>query len=382
MVKPFFLLLSATLLLRSQALLNREGENPPLLQASDWALLEVDKARNDLGCAIKWEKPILGYDLRHHSRFSVNLPYEATLAGDLTVIFRVIPEGVSPFYFRQRWSPPKVPDGIEGFEKVVFVINGGFDVGPGRYRVDWVLRDRLGNACVHVEKISIPMIKALQSMPNEVTESFNSPSNSERSERCEPEGIQAFPITVHLFVNYVPARGEEVAQTDEDRDAIVSMIRLFSRDCSVASLNLTVFDLERQIILLEKTSGQIDFRELGEALGNAKHGSIEFNSLKKSAPGPISFLHELVGSTTKNSSIVFIGPATDATGKLPENLDVSQCIRCAYLHYAPVTSPIFSDVVGRWIRRVKGAKFEIRQPPDLLQAFPQVIRVLHGETLK
>jgi len=38
--------------------------------------------------------------------------------------------------------------------------------------------------------------------------------------------------------------------------------------------------------------------------------------------------------------------------------------------------------VGRWIRRVRGTKFEIRQPGDLLRVFPQLSKIIRGDRAK
>src|SRR5258708_40173707 len=81
------------------------GDMVRLLPA-DSSVLEMREPRSDLPCTVKPVKPHLGFDLKFHSGYQVNIPLrELDGRGDaLTMIFRVTPERqeMQPVYLRQE----------------------------------------------------------------------------------------------------------------------------------------------------------------------------------------------------------------------------------------------------------------------------------------
>src|SRR5271170_8112675 len=77
---------------------------------TDLAVLEAQDVRKDLPCTVTPIKPVLGFDLRFHAGYDVNVPLKE-LAGNenkLTILFRVIPENHKdePVYFVQHVHVP------------------------------------------------------------------------------------------------------------------------------------------------------------------------------------------------------------------------------------------------------------------------------------
>src|SRR3954466_14538913 len=73
---------------------SQPGEQVTLLP-SDVAIFEEDQPRSDIPCTVTPRKAELGFDLRFHSGFDVNVPMRE-LAGSgevLTVVFRVFSVG-------------------------------------------------------------------------------------------------------------------------------------------------------------------------------------------------------------------------------------------------------------------------------------------------
>ena len=117
------------------------------LFTSDAAILESGAPRKDLPCSVTSVKPALGFDLKFHSGYEVTIPLKE-LAGEgnqLTMVFRVIPETRSddPAYLSQRVSVPQIEDDSKGDA----YLRGSFDVGEGKYHVDWLMRDRNDHFC-------------------------------------------------------------------------------------------------------------------------------------------------------------------------------------------------------------------------------------------
>src|SRR5271170_5340358 len=85
---------------------------------TDLAVLEAQDVRKDLACTVTPVKPVLGFDLRFHAGYEVDVPLKE-LAGSenrLTVVFRVVPENHKdePIYFVQHTRVPSIEEEAKG----------------------------------------------------------------------------------------------------------------------------------------------------------------------------------------------------------------------------------------------------------------------------
>src|SRR5258708_5564899 len=117
------------------------------LIGNDSAVLDADEARKDLPCAVTPIKPVRGFDLRFPAGYEIAVPlHELAGEGDLlTIIFRVSPSNDkdSAVFFSQKYMVPSIEPEVKGDAYLA----GGFDVGEGSYRVDWMMRDRIERVC-------------------------------------------------------------------------------------------------------------------------------------------------------------------------------------------------------------------------------------------
>ncbi len=63
----------------------------------------------------------------------------------LTMVFRVYPQDdrAHPAYFVQHFQVPPIDDDAKGDA----ALQGGMDIGEGKYHVDWLMRDRSERLC-------------------------------------------------------------------------------------------------------------------------------------------------------------------------------------------------------------------------------------------
>src|SRR5689334_13468713 len=98
------------------------------LNGSDLAVLEAQEVRKDLACSVDPVKPTLGFDLRFHGGYEINLPLRDVAGNEnlLSILVRVTSEvrKDDPVYFVQRISVPKLPDDAKGDA----VLGGLFDL--------------------------------------------------------------------------------------------------------------------------------------------------------------------------------------------------------------------------------------------------------------
>jgi hypothetical protein len=114
---------------------------------TDMAVFEAGEVRKDLPCDVTPVKPVLGFDLKFHTGYDVAVPLRE-LAGSenlLTILFRVAPENTPDDhqYFIHRIRVPAIEEDARGEAG----LQGVFDVGEGRYKVQWLMRDRLERVC-------------------------------------------------------------------------------------------------------------------------------------------------------------------------------------------------------------------------------------------
>jgi len=122
-------------------------ELDPRLQYDELAERASRGPRTELSCQVSAEKPSLGVDLRFHSDYHITIPAKALAdaGGWLKVVTRVTPstETEHPAYLVHRFAIPAVTIDSRG----EVVLASGFDFGPGRYRVDWIMRDARERVC-------------------------------------------------------------------------------------------------------------------------------------------------------------------------------------------------------------------------------------------
>src|SRR5260370_33746088 len=114
---------------------------------SDAAILESQEIRKDIPCTVTPVKPVLGFDLKFHAGYDVSIPLKELAGADnqLTIVFRVTPEHHpdEAVHFSHHFSVPMIEPDAGGN----VLLSGIFDVGEGKYHIDWLMRDRSERIC-------------------------------------------------------------------------------------------------------------------------------------------------------------------------------------------------------------------------------------------
>src|SRR5580698_5836401 len=114
LMRRILILLAAVSALHAQDMLGPH----PILMPGDMAVLDSGDPRKDLWCAVTPKKPLLGFDLKFHSGFSVDIPIRELVGPGnmLSIVFRVTPQatgaesGQDPVYFHEKFSVPPIAD--------------------------------------------------------------------------------------------------------------------------------------------------------------------------------------------------------------------------------------------------------------------------------
>src|SRR5207248_7272133 len=283
------------------------------LMPSDMAILESPEARKDLPCTITERKPDLGFDLRFHTGYDVTVPMKE-LAGSgemLTVVLRIYPQDVPahPTYLVQHVGVPPISEDVKGDA----ILQGTFDLGEGKYHIDWLMRDRAERTCSSkwdTEAALAPKDKPISLLlgPNAISETPEEPFVNDTYPRhaSDSEGVN-----LKVLVNFAPQNPESPQLQRSDTDALVSIVKAIERDPHVNRVSLIAFNMEEgRVVYRQETGDYIDFPSLGKAVRTMKLGTVNLLRLGQKH-SDTDFLQNLianeVGTASHPDAIVFAG---------------------------------------------------------------------------
>lgn len=267
---------------------------------TDMAVMEMREVRKDLPCTVTPAKANLGFDLKFHSGYEVTVPMRELAGAEnlLTIIFRVSAEGKNeePLYFTQRVRVPVIEEDAKGEA----YLQGVFDVGEGKYHIDWLMRDRSERVCSYywdteaqllVRDKPITVDIPPQTVRAAETEQFREEPPVERNTADGDLGVK-------VLVNFAPQNSRSATLQPADTSALVSILRTISRDPRIQRFTVVAFNLQEQrVVYRQQEAGKIDFPKLGEALETLKLGTVDVKKLAQKR-GETEFLTDLIRTET------------------------------------------------------------------------------------
>ena len=354
------------------------------LMPSDYAILESPENRKDLPCTVTPDKAVLAFDLKYHLGYEVSVPIKelAGLENQLTMVFRVTSQDHpnDGTYFSQHFQVPAI-DHDEGGPAY---LDGSFNVGEGKYHVDWLMRDRSERMCsFHWDsEASLPpkdkqmtldiAADAVQATDPEV---FKPEPPIEREQKPAP-------LAVKLLVNFAPQDANSAALEPLDVRALLSMLRSIAREPRISKFTLVVYNMQQQkVIYRQDEASQIDFPALGEALGKLNLGTVDLKRLSQKH-GDTEFLtgfitREIKDDREQPDAVIFAGPKVMLDEALPQDAlkqlgDVKFPVFYMNYNLNPQANP-WRDAIGNTVRYLKGAEYTITRPRDLFFAWTEII---------
>lgn len=354
------------------------------LFTSDAAILESDEVRKDLPCNVLPVKPTLGFDLKFHAGYTVSVPLHE-LAGDgnlLTMIFRVTPEANSdePVYLSQRMSVPNIADDAKGEA----ALEGAFDVGLGKYHVDWLMRDRSEHVCSSNWDIEAGLPAKDKEMSLDIGPSVVEPPEAEPFKQEPPvQRVHAgAPLNVKVMVNFAPQNAYSAAMQPIDLNALISILRNIAREPRIGRFSVVAFNMQEQrVIYRQRSAAQIDFPALGEALHTLNLGTVDFRKLGQKHSDS-EFLTTLITTEIKDDNeqpdaVIIAGPKV----MLDDNIPQEPLKQVGDLHFPlfymnynlnPQAVP-WRDAIGTAVKYLKGAEYTITRPRDLFFVWSEIM---------
>ena len=354
------------------------------LFTSDAAILESQEVRKDLPCTVTPSKASLGFDLKFHSGYEVSVPLKE-LAGSenqLTMVFRVTPEGHAndPVYFSQKISVPVIDEDASG----PAYLQGTFDVGEGKYHVDWLMRDRAERVCAFYWDVEASLPSKDRQMSLDISSSAVQPADTEPFkqeapvEREQHEG----PLNVKVVVNFAPQDSASATLQPLDTNALLSILRNIAREPRIGRFSIIAYNMQEQrIIYRQEDASQIDFPALGKALTSLNLGTVDLKRLSQKH-GDTEFLANLITKELKDEkqppdAVIFAGPKVMLDDGLSQDTlkqlsDVKLPVFYMNYNLNPQVNP-WRDAIGNAVRYLKGVEFTITRPRDVFFSWTEIM---------
>jgi hypothetical protein len=351
---------------------------------TDMAVLEMQDARKDLPCTVTPIKPVLGFDLRFHSGYDVAVPMNDLSGSEnlLTILFRVIPEHhpEDPIYFVHRVRVPEISEDAKGDA----VLQGGFDLGEGKYHVDWLMRDRSERVCsFYWDSEATLTAKDRQMNLVMAPEAVAQIEGNQFKEEPPVERAQAEPrLKIKVLMNFAPQNALSPAMQPIDTSALVSILRSIFREPRIDKFSLVAFNMQEQrVVYRQENADKIDFPALGEAIGGLKLGTVKVSQLAVKH-SDTQFLAELIRKEVATEedhpdAIIFAGPKVmlDANVQQETLKDLGEVdYPIFYMNYNlfPQSVP-WRDSISHAVKYFKGQEYTITRPRDLWFAMSEMV---------
>lgn len=298
------------------------------------------------------------------------------------MVFRVTPESRpdAPVYFSQRVLVPA----IEEDERGPAYLQGNFDLGEGKYHVDWLMRDRTERVCSSNWDIeaSLPVkdkAMALDIVPNAVQPADTEPFKQEPPvEREQHDG----PLNVKVVVNFAPQDAQSATLQPLDTNALLSILRNIARDPRIRKFSVVAFNMQEQrVVYRQDGAAQIDFPALGDALKSLNLGTVDLKRLSQKH-GDTEFLSKLITQEVRDDAqrpdaVIFAGPKVVLEDGLPPDTlkqfsDVKFPVFYMNYNLNPQANP-WRDAIGNFVRYVKGLEYTISRPRDVFFAWSEIM---------
>ncbi len=354
------------------------------LFTSDAAILEAKEVRKDVPCTVTPVKPALGFDLKFHAGYDVSVPLKDLAGSDnlLTMVFRVTPDQKpdEATYFSQRWNVPAIDADAGGSA----TLSGLFDVGEGKYHVDWLMRDRSERICSFNWDADAALPSRDKQIALDIAPSAVQPSETElfRQEPDVAREAREGALNVKVMVNFAPQDSLSATLQPIDTHALVSILRSIAREPRIGKFSIVAFNMQEQrVIYRQDEASQIDFPALGDAIHSLSLGTVDLKRLTQKH-GDAEFLAGFISQEIKDEkeepdAVIITGPKVSVDGGLPqESLKQMGDLKFPvfYMNYNlnPQANP-WRDAIGVAVKTLKGAEFTISRPRDVFFAWTEII---------
>jgi len=358
-------------------------EPGPRRQYEEMAKLANRQPRAELACPVVSARPYLGFDLRFHSDYRLGLPSKvlADAGAWLQVAMRVTPMtgAGGPAYLAHRFRISDAP--LDPKREII--LTGGFEHGPGRYHVEWMMRDAHERVCASQWEIEAGTGTARQNVPLTLgpNQIFDVDRNLFSNGPQTPQDL-AQPLRIKLLLNLSPSNPRNSILGTADAAALLAILHSVVDQPGISVSTLVAFNLRDQKILYrQENAGQVDFFAIVRAIRSPTSGTIDIRLLRdpksetRFAAGLLT--SQLGAQADPPDAIVIVGAKVSLDRKIPlDALKAGGSVMCPvfYLNYNSNPTEPWSDTIAAALKAYKGAAtYNIVLPRDVAGAIRELL---------
>ena len=290
---------------------------------------------------------------------------------------RITPAGgAEPFYLGSYTRLRNVPKTNAQGE-----FGGVYQVGEGRYAVDWMLADDLNRVCRKSWKVEAKLAANERGLKLGMTANTAGPITfrrwSQPSDDSDVHPIGRLTVLLHA----APLYPRSTRFRAQDRVLLVSSLASLLEALPARSVRVVVFNLDQQKELFRQDDLTPDsFDQVAQSTSNLQLQVVDYRVLQNRR-GHISLLADLIKQELEASQpsdeVIFLGPTSRFYDKVPDvSLDQHQASapQFFYFQYKPYwgREADFPDSVAMAIRKVKGKTMLIHSPDEFARAIKEV----------
>lgn len=335
-----------------------------------------------LACGVRAFKPELDLAFRFGTGYSVSVPLKQFQGPhrQLAMLVRVtpLPDG-QPVYLGSRVFLPPLPKTNE-----VMQSGGGFLVGEGRYRVDWMMHDDQDRVCRH----SWTLNAELKGSQRAIKAAIPAGSVAEISGRGLPPASnirdQGAPFRLTVMLQAAPVSPRRATLQPRDRVMLLGTLSTMLNRMPVSWVRLVVFNLDQQRELYRRDDFHLSqISEVSQSINQLNLQKVDFAVLRNRT-GDKDFLTALMDGEAESADpsdvVVFLGPYAREAKSAPDPNPAAASLPFFYFQMRSpfIETPPFPDLVAKAVGRVKGKVIVVKYPADFAAAIAQVERAVAG----
>ena len=339
--------------------------------SSQFAVAVEEHSKRPLSCHVEAIHPRLGYSFRFFSGFYATIParqFEPGKGNRMVAFLRVTSSATDDVhYFFHPLNVPKIPDDPG---KVQLEAGGGFYIGDGNYKVDWLLADQRDRVCTRSWMVKTPRSKVPLLVPAGSIQPLGLESWKGFTEK---KTVGDARITVFLSAMPIYRRRQLSRLPPYDLALLLSSLTSLLDGSKYKHARVVAFDLLSKRVLFEQeefdTAGYAKLRDQLEA---HSYGTIDVGSLARGVSDR-KLLEQMLKQETaresKSDAVVFLGAEGPPSEKLPPLFaEYRQGLsRLYYVFFARFPQPV-QDIMWQFVRGGKGKVVNMFGPPDLVNA--------------
>jgi hypothetical protein len=321
----------------------------------------------------------LSFSFRFQTGYVVRMPLKqyAGPGHHWNILMRVTPVGgAEPFYLGSYTRLRNVPKTNAQGE-----FGGAYQVGEGRYAVDWMLADDLNRACRKSWKVEAKLDPRERSLKLGMTPNTVGPLTFRRWSPQNDEG-DVHPIgRLTVLLHAAPLFPRSLRFRTQDRLLLVGSLAALLEALPARSVRVVVFNLDQQKELFRQDDLTPDsFDQVAQSTTNLQLQLVDYRVLQNRR-GHVSLLADLIKqeleATQPADKVIFLGPTSRFYDKVPDvSLEphAASAPQFFYFEYKPYLAreASFPDSVAMAIRKMKGKTMLIHSPDEFARAIKEV----------